>query len=161
MVVQLYLSNPVFQELSPLGSDVLLLISRTFGWSEKVGRNSFDFPGYFQSQWRISHLSVTTYLADRSFTEQHCWFQLTPASCRCSSTPSAQRRSQIFRHERPRHMCRMCPWAILFSYFMLDVSTPALNNQTVTCAGSDCRSLPVSSAEVHQHYPAGFTLGIV
>lgn len=42
----------------------LLLVSRVPSW--KVGRNYFSFPGYFQRQYRISHLSVTIYLTEKN-----------------------------------------------------------------------------------------------
>lgn len=61
---------------------VVLLVSRAPSWREQVGRNSFDFLGCFQSQYRISRLLVTIYLAGKTITEQGCWFQLTSASCR-------------------------------------------------------------------------------
>lgn len=53
---------------------VVLLISRTPSWREQVRRNSFDFLGYFQSQFRISHLLVTIYQAGKSITDNAAVF---------------------------------------------------------------------------------------
>lgn len=49
---------------------VVLLVSRAPSWRQQVGRNSFVFLGSIQSQYRISHLLVTIYLAGKSITQQ-------------------------------------------------------------------------------------------